>query len=173
MLFVDRYIEMRENVRDLIRKLQITRMGVEYPVFKELYSEGMYSLFIYTCEALRLEKVDVVFFSPGQVKAHARLFLGRPEGWKMGKPDMVEATKLSEGVVMNHNDSDALWVARVASRFWQLHDGEITIDDLTPVELKQFLDIKKYTKGKHAGETEMKGIVYREDERFFCWSKGE
>jgi len=146
-------------------------MGVEYPVFKDLYSEGMYGLFLYTCEALRAEKIDVVFFSPGQVKAHARDFLGRPAGWKMTKPDMVEAAKKAEGVVMNHNEADAFWIARTASRFWQFHDGEISIEDLTATEAKQFLDFRKITKGKRAGQMEVKGILFREDERFFRWSE--
>lgn len=170
-LFIDRYTELRSNVRDLIRQLEVKRLGVEYPVFKELYSEGMYGLFLFTCEALRLEKVDVVFFSPGQVKAHARAFLGRPDGWKMLKPDMVEATKVAEGKTLNHNEADAYWIARVASRFWQFYDGEIKGDDLTPLEAKQFLDVKKITKGKRVGETDVKGIFFREDERFFRWTE--
>jgi Holliday junction resolvasome RuvABC endonuclease subunit len=171
MLFIDRYTEMRANVRDVIQRLGVKRLGVEYPVFKDLYSEGMYGLFLYTCEAMRAEKVDVVFFSPMQVKVHARLFLGRPDGWKMGKPDMVEAAKKAENVVMNHNEADAFWVARVASRFWQFHDGEIKVEDLTPVEAKQFLEVKKITRGKRSGETDVKGILFREDERFFRWTE--
>jgi len=146
-------------------------LGVEYPVFKDLFSEGMYGLFLYTCEALRLEKVDVVFFSPGQIKAHARLFLGRPGTWKMMKPDMVEATKKAEGVVMNHNDSDAYWISRVASRFWQFHDGELKPTDLNSLEIKQFTEVKKITRGKRAGDIDVKGILFRENERFFRWSK--
>jgi len=172
-LFVDRYTEIRANVRDLIQKLEVKRIGVEYPVFKDLYSEGMYGLFLYTCEAMRAEKVDVVFFSPMQVKAHARLFLGRPDGWKMMKPDMVEAAKIAEGVVMNHNEADAYWIARVASRFWQFHDGEIKGTELTEVETKQFADVRRLTRGKRAGELDVKGILFREDERFFKWSEEE
>ena len=172
-LFVDRYMDMRANVRDVIQRLEIKRLGVEYPVFQELYSEGMYGLFLYTCEALRLEKVDVVFFSPGQAKAHARLFLERPDGWKMLKPDMVEAAKKAEGVTMNHNEADAYWIARTASRFWQFHDGEIKREELTPVEAKQFLDVKKITRGKRTGETDVKGILFRENERFFRWTEDE
>jgi len=170
MLFIDRYTEMRSNVRNLIQKLQVKRLGVEYPVFKDLYSEGMYGLFLFTCEALRLEKVDVVFFSPLQVKMHARDFLGRPPGWKMSKPDMVEAAKKAEGVVLNHNVADAYWIARTAARFWMFHDGDLKLEDLNPTERKQFLDVHQIVKGKRAGQTDVKGILFREDERFFRWS---
>ena len=172
MLFIDRYCEMRYKVMALVEQLELQRVGVEYPVFKDLWSEGMYGLFLYTCEALREAKVDVVFFSPGQIKAHARLFLDRPKGWDMKKPDMVEAAKKDTGGKgrWNHNEADAYWVARIATRFWQLFDGEISLQDLTPLERKQFMDIHRFQRGKKKGRIELRGILYRENERFFQWS---
>jgi len=172
-LFVDRYIEMRSSVRELIQRLDVQRLGVEYPVFNDLWSEGMYGLFLFTCEALRLEKVDVVFFSPGQIKAHAHRFLERPRGWKMNKPDMVEGARTDTGGKgrWNHNEADAYWVARCAGRFWLFHDGVIEVGDLTPLEKKQFTEIHTFVRGKKAGKTIKRGILYREDERFFRWSQ--
>lgn len=178
-LFVDRYCDLRESVRNLLDQLGsqygLTRIGLEYPVFKDLYSEGMYGLFLYVCEALRAARVDVVFFSPGQIKAHAAAFLGRPKGWRMDKPDMVEASKADTGGKgrWNHNEADAYWVARVASRFWQFHAGDLSKTDLTPLELKQFTDVHTFTRGARAGVTVERGIMFREDERFFLWSKEE
>lgn len=174
-LFVDRYADLRTQLRALIHRLNIRRLGIEYPVFGNLYSEGMYGLFLYTCEALKSEKCDVVFFSPGQAKAQARELLDRPKGWKMMKPDMVEAAKLDAGITgnLNHNEADAYFIARTASRFWQLHDGLIAEDDLTDLERQQFRGVHIYVRGARAGQTVHRGIVYREDERFFRWSAGE
>lgn len=168
---------MRENVRTLVEQMGVqygvSRIGVEYPVFGELYSEGLYGLFLYNCEALKAAKMDVVFFSPGQIKSHAHAFLQRPKGWKMLKPDMVEAAKVDTGGKgnWNHNEADAYWAARIAGRFWKLHDWELKTEDLTPTETKQFTTIHTFQRGAKAGDTERKGILYREDERFFCWSK--
>lgn len=178
-LFIDRYTEMRESVRRLVEDLGVQygvfRVGVEYPVFKELYSEGMYGLFLYTCEALRATKADVVFFSPLQVKAHARGMLKRPPGWIMNKPDMVEAAKKDTGGrgSWNHNEADAYWIASVAARFWLLHDGVIGAGDLTPLEQKQFMEVHTFQRGGRKGQTIQKGILYREDNRFFRWSNEE
>lgn len=175
-LFVDRYCEMRDYVRSMVERMGVqygvTRVGVEYPVFKDLYSEGMYGLFLYTCEALKSAKVDVVFFSPGQIKNHAAAFVQRPSGWKMGKPDMVEAAKVDTGgkKAWNHNEADAYWVARVAARFWLFMDQIIGADDLTPYEAKQFMSVHTFVRGPRAGTTVQRGIMYREDERFFQWS---
>ena len=175
-LFIDRYCDMREHLRRLVREHEIVRAGVEYPVFKDLYSEGMYGLFLYTCEALRTEGVDTVFLSPMQVKAHARDFLGRPRVagklWVMQKGDMVEAAKTEAGGKgsWNHNEADAYWVARTAARFWMLHDGLLQKADLEEAERKQFTLIHTYQRGKKAGETVARGVLYREDERFFRWT---
>lgn len=171
-LFVERYADLRGKVFDLVTRLGVTRIGVEYPVFKDIFSEGMYGLFLYTCEALRVAKCDVVFFSPGQVKAVARELLDRPKGWKMGKPDMVEAAKVDTGgkKAWNHNEADAYWVARSAARFWQFHDRLIGVEDLTATEAKQFAEIRRITRGERAGKEIQRGILYREDERFFRWS---
>jgi hypothetical protein len=164
---------MRERVINLVQQTGVKNIGLEFPVFKDLWSEGMYGLFLYTCEALHTQKVNVVFFAPTQVKSHARLFLNRPKGWDMKKPDMVEAAKLDTGGggKWNHNEADAYWVARTAGRFWLLLNGVLKEQELTEPERKQFLDIHTYNRGKHAGETIERGIFYREDERFFRWEQ--
>lgn len=178
-LFVDRYVEMRGNVRALVQRLDVTRVGCEYPIFNDLWSEGMYGLFLYTCEALREARVDLVFFSPPQVKAHARAFLDRPKVagklWVMQKGDMVEAARTATGGVgqWNHNEADAFWVAHTAARFWGHLDGVIGEGELTAEEQKQFRNIHTYQRGKRAGQTKKTGILYREDERFFRWSLKE
>lgn len=64
MTFVDRYIAQRESLRALIREVKPDRVGIEFPVFDNLFSEGMYGLFLYSCEALKSERCDVVFWSP-------------------------------------------------------------------------------------------------------------
>jgi hypothetical protein len=178
-LFVDRYVEMRANVKALVERLGVTHVGCEYPIFNDLWSEGMYGLFLYTCEALRECQVNLVFFSPPQVKAHARDFLKRPKVdgnlWKMAKGDMVEAARGATGGkgAWNHNEADAFWVARVASRFWLLLDGVIGEDELTRTERNQFKRIHTFQRGKRAGQTVKSGILYREDERFFRWLNDE
>ena len=172
-LFINRYTSMRSNLRLLIKAHQPDKVGIESPVFNDLWSEGMYGLFLYCNEALYLERKDVVFLSPGQVKASARSLISRPENWKMGKPDMVEAAKLDTGGKgrWNHNEADAYLVARQAGRFWKLFEGGLQETDLTDVERHQFLKMHTFIRGKKAGETVKKGIYHREDDRFFLWSK--
>jgi Holliday junction resolvasome RuvABC endonuclease subunit len=172
-VFIDRYVQLRNSLQEVIQVHTPDRVGIEYPVFNDLWSEGMYGLFLYSCEALRAEKMDVVFFTPMQVKAHAREVLQRPKGWKMDKADMIEAAKTETGIKgkWNHNVADAFWVAKSASRFWQLYEGEIDVVDLTPPEKSQFTKIHTYVRGKKAGQTVKSGLLHRENDRFFLWSE--
>jgi Holliday junction resolvasome RuvABC endonuclease subunit len=179
-LFIARYVDLRAQVKALVEQTGVKRVGCEYPVFNAIWSEGMYGLFLFTCEALWAEGVDVVVFSPGQIKATARLFLKRPvingKLWKMEKSDMVEAAQkhTGGGGQWNHNEADAYWVARSAARFWEYLDGDISKEDLTEIETKQFTEVHTFVQGKKAGKTVLRGVEYREDERFFRWSsKGE
>ena len=177
-LFIDRYVEMRERLRKLVRDEKPDVVGIEFPVFNDLWSEGMYGLFLYSCEALKLERQDVVFWSPMQVKSHARETLGRPKidgkMWRMDKPDMVDAAKLDAGGGRwNHNEADAYLVGRLGARFWMMQRDLIRERDLTTVERRFFLEIKKHVRGKNAGRTILRGVMYRENERFFRWSAEE
>jgi Holliday junction resolvasome RuvABC endonuclease subunit len=173
MTFVDRYTFMRDTLRGLITSLRPDRVGIESPFFGGTFSEGMYGLFLYSNEALKLERKDVVFFSPLQVKAHARESLGRPDKWKMLKPDMVAAVKhdLGGGKNVNHTEADAYLVGRLAGRFWTYLDGSLPETDLTAEERKLFAEVHTYSRGKKAGKTEKKGLIYREEDRFFRWSQ--
>lgn len=171
-LYVNRYIDIRTRLGQVIDEVKPDRIGIEFPVFGSDYSEGMYGLFLFCSEAIYSRKIDTVFWSPLQIKAHAREFLKRPLNWKMMKPDMVEAARtFTGGGRWNHNEADALCCARLASRFWKFHDGIVSDGDLTPTEKKYFTLIKTPQKGKHAGEEYKVGVSYREGERFFLWSK--
>lgn len=172
MTFVDRYVFMRESLRALLRDVQPDKVGIESPIFHNMFSEGMYGLFLYSNEALRVEQRDVVFFAPEQGKAHARESLRRPKGWKMLKGDMVEAAKKdTKSGQWNHNEADAYLIGRLAARFWGFYAGEIPESELTPVERTQFLLIHTYQRGKKAGQVVKRGLMYREEDRFFLWSK--
>jgi hypothetical protein len=169
-------VDLRAQLCELIRRLEIKKVGIEYPIFNASNSSQLYGLFLYSSEAFRSEKCDVVFFSPGQGKAIAAEFLKRPKGWKMDKSDMVEAARLDtnhKGSVrsFNHNEADAYWIGRAASRFWSLLQGTLKDSDLSKVEKHQFTRIHKYLKGKKKGVTVKTGLLYREDERFFKWSE--
>lgn len=169
-MFVKRYADLRDLVAKLLdRYLVIEAVGVESPVYGELWSEGAYGLFLYVNEAIWSRRKDVVYFDPSQVKM---LTKGDPRvrKGKMHKGDMVDAAKAETGVRLNHNIADAYHVARHAARFWMLFKGQLTDDDLMPAELHAFTRIHTFIRGKRAGVTEKTGALFKENQRFFRFS---
>jgi len=165
---VDRYVALRQGLMRLIQDHKPDNVGLESPIFGSEYSEGLYALFIYCQEAIRGTGLDVVFWSPLQIKAHARESLARPKGWVMMKPDMVEAAKADtrQKGAWNHNEADAYLCARLASRFFQFESGLLKPEDLTETETRYFTASTTPTKGKNKGITLETGMIYREGERW-------
>ena len=168
---VSRYLHLRESLREKILELDPEVMGIEHPVMNENYSEGMYALFILSLEAIKSCRKDVVLYAPPQIKRFAKDLVGRPKGWKMGKSDMVDAAREDAGGgTWDHNEADAYLVAAFAGRFWNFYVGDLDVEDLTEYEKKTFTHMRKIERGKRAGQMEIKGILHRENDRFFLWS---
>ena len=170
-VFVWRYMFMRDSVGQLLETYpEIEGVGVESPPFGELWSEGLYGLFLYVVEAVFTHRKDVVFFDPLTVKLLAKMDPQVRRG-TMDKRDMVSAAQADTQVNRwNHNEADAYLIARSAARFWDLHKEQITQDELTPSEKQSFTRIHTYSKGLRAGQTVGKGLIFREDDRFFQFS---
>jgi hypothetical protein len=171
-IFVRRYVELRDMVLGLLREYPIVQaVGVESPPFGELWSEGLYGLFLYVNEAIYYSRKDVVFFDPVTLKFLVKLDPKVVKG-RMSKRDMVSAARADTGITgpFNHNEADAYHIARFAARFWEFLAGKITESDLTPSEQHVFVRTHTYLRGKHAGKTVRSGTVYRENDRFFRYS---
>lgn len=170
-VFVWRYMFMRSAVSQLLDHFpQVQAVGVESPPFGELWSEGLYGLFLFTNEALFTHRMDVVYFDPTRVKLLAKMDPTVRKG-KMDKRDMVEAAKADTGVKRwNHNEADAFIIARSAARFWDFVDGRLTEDELTPSEQLVFVKTRTITRGPRAGRTIKSGLIFKEDDRYFRFS---
>lgn len=170
-IFVTRYMTMREKVGNLLDFYpQVEAVGVESPPFGELWSEGLYGLFLYVNEAIYIRRKDVVYFDPGSVKMLAK---GDPKiKGKMFKQDMVDAAKSDTGIKgrFNHNEADAYHVARFAARFWLFLGKKLAEADLTPSEYQAFAKIHTFKRGERAGQTVLMGAAFKEGQRFFRFS---
>lgn len=169
-VFVARYVFLRSVLVSLLEQYPIEGVGVESPPYGELWSEGLYALFVYVNEALYLSRKNVVYFDPATVKMLARLDPSVRRG-TMDKNDMIEAARAEVGVKLNHNIADAYIIGRSAARFWEFETGVIHRDELTPSEVQSFHRVHHYTRGKNAGKTVYGGLVFREDDRFFKFSE--
>ncbi len=170
-LFITRYMFLRDSVFTLLRKYpQIQVVGVESSIYGEQWSEGAYGLFLYVNEAVYECRKDVVFFDPLTLKLMAK---GHKRPGKMFKSDMIAAAKSDTNqakIKWNHNEADGYLIAKFTARLWcHLYEG-LPSESLTEAETHVFRRTHTYVRGKHAGETTTKGMVFREGDRFFRYS---
>ena len=98
MIFVERYIFLRDGLREVVQKVRADypektlRVGIESPIFNDLYSEGMYDSF-YTLTKLMLEKCDTVYLNTQPSQSSCRFFLKQTERMEDAERDMVDAVK--------------------------------------------------------------------------------
>ncbi len=170
-LWIQRYVDLRAAVRDLlVRYPDIEAVGVESPPFGELWSEGLYALFLMVNEALWEQRKDVVYFDPVTVKMLAKEDPGVRKG-KMFKSDMIECAKADTGIgKWNSDEADAYHVAKFSARFWGLIRDELELSELTPSEHHAFARIHTFVRGKRAGQTINYGAMFKENKRFFRFS---
>jgi len=170
-LWVERYVLLREKVQQLMDQyLIIEAVGVESPPFGELWSEGLYALFLMVNEAIWSRRKDVVYFDPSTVKMLVKEDPQIRKG-KMFKSDMIDAAKVNTGIPKwNSDEADAYHIARFAARFWGVVHEELTEADLTPSEQRAFLRIHTFTRGKKEGQVVKSGAIFKENQRYFRFS---
>lgn len=170
-IWVERYVSLRQKVQDLLDQyLLIETVGVESPPFGELWSEGLYGLFLMVNEAIWSRRKDVVYFDPATLKMLVKEDPKVRKG-KMFKSDMVESARADTGIVKwSSDEADAYHVAKFAARFWKLVRGEITDSDLTPSEHNAFVKIHTFTRGARKGQTVKMGAIFKENQRYFRFS---
>jgi hypothetical protein len=171
-IFVRRYIHLRESVKGVIDKYpEIESVGIESPPFGELWSEGLYGLFVMVNEAIYVKRRDVVYFDPGSLKMLAKEDPDARKG-KMHKIDMVETARTDTGITgsFNHNEADAYHLARFAARFFLYLRGEVPEEDLTPAEWRAFAKVHTFKRGVKAGQIAKLGAAFKEGQRFFRFS---
>jgi len=171
-IWVERYVALRGHLITLFHSMpQIEKVGVESPPFGEQSSELLYALFLMVNEAVWMNRRDVVYFDPVTVKMLTKVDPSLRKG-KMHKSDMIEAAKADTGIKKwNADEADAYHVARFSARFWELHAGVISLDDLSPAEHRAFAREHTFTRGERAGETVRYGALFKEGKRFYLFSK--
>jgi len=81
--------------------------------------------------------------------------------------DKAHPKPIQKAIKFQSDEADAYHAARFGHRFFDLVDGVISEDDLTPSEWDVFMKSHTYTRGAKKGTTEAEGIFYKEGSRFY------
>lgn len=165
------YVHHRNYLSALISRLKPDKISIESPTFGQVWSEGQYTLFMYSIEAIWDAQVDFVYLSNSATKAWVRRYLDAPTGFDIGKAEMISASKRHSGVTgrWSSHEADAYIAAVLGGRFWSYLGGSLLESDLTEYEKNKFDEVYTPTRGKKAGLPEKKGLRFKEGQRWFTF----
>lgn len=151
-----RFIIQRDRIVNLINETKVDHIGIEQPFLRSFNTEKLYALHQFVLEVCYTRHIKVVYITPAQIKSYA---VGNGQADKSEVVFKTKETLNLEGKRINDDESDAYWVGKLASRFWQFYYGEIKEEDLTVPE--KFIFIKTKTKRP--------GLIKKLNESFFLF----
>jgi len=171
-VLVQRLILQRERVRKFLKQTDIRFISMEAPYFMDFNTELLFSLnqfihevfldlnaFVLYVPPIRLKKIAVPEIKISEITKHHVIHQAKTELDMHGK-------RFSEHV------SDAYFAAKIGIKFYRWHIlKELKDEDLTEEERKLFCGKHIYIKGAKKGTTEYTGIIYKENDQFFDYTK--
>jgi hypothetical protein len=172
-LFVQRLILQRERLRILLESNNIKFVAMEAPIWGEFSTELLYALHQFFHEVFLELKVYLIYLQPSTVKKYAYPDMD-PDNITKGL--MTHAAKKELDLLntrgFSEHESDAYFVGKIGLKYYQwLFLKKFSDNDLTEIEQHLFCGKHTYVKGIKKGITEYTGIIYRENERFYDYTK--
>ena len=169
---VQRMLMQRERVRGFLKNRGIKFVSMEAPIWQDFSTEILFALNQFIHEVFLDLEIFVVYFQPMSLKKFA---LPGMNPQKVQKHHMVHQAKEEldlHGKRFSEHASDAYFAAKVGGRFYRWHIlKELTDADLTEEERRVFCGQHTFTRGPKKGITEYTGIIYRENDQFFDYTK--
>lgn len=169
-----RLMKQQKQVRALIEKYNVKLICVEQFYFDDGESELLFALHQFIRVVFFEAGVTVIALGNGVLKHLAWPVLNNTIQ-SVEKPQMMARAKEVLGIRgkgMVDDVADAFWAMYAAVHFYHWHVSKKLKDkDLGEYLLKVFAGKHTYTRGEKKGTTEYTGVIYRENELFFDYTK--
>jgi len=169
---VQRLIMQRERVRLLLEAKNVRFVTMEAPIMQEWSTEILFALHYYYHEIFLELGVFVVLIHSSSWKSIC--FPGKDinEITKAHSSHLAKVELGRQGKRLSEHVADAYHLGKIGHRFYQWYIMHLFKDDgLTEAEQNLFCGKHTFQRGEKKGMTEYTGIIYRENEMFFDYSK--
>ena len=171
-LRIQRLLLQRERIRNFLTEKAVKFVSMEAPIWQDFSTEILFALNQFVHEVFLDLGIFVVYFQPMTLKKVA--YPGEnPQ--KITKHHITHQAKTElekHGKRFSEHLADAYFAAKIGVRFYKWHIlKELKDEDLTEEERHVFCGKHTFTRGAKKGTTEYTGIIYRENEQFFDYSK--
>ena len=171
-LLVQRLIAQREKVRLLLSSRGIKFVAIEAPLFMDFSTELLFALHQHLHEAFLDLQVFVLYISNSAVKKYAYPNLNLDEITKNHMTHLAKKELGRMGKRFSEHAADAYFVGKIGLKFHQWFIQHKFMDkDLSEYEQHLFCGKHMFVKGLKKGMTEYTGLIYRENDQFFDYTK--
>ena len=171
-LLVQRLVMQRERVRKFLIDNKITFLSMEAPYLQDWNTELLFALNQFIHEVFLDLNIYVLYIQNHNLKKFACPGVKPRE---MTKHHVNHAAKTELGLHgkrFAEHCADAYFAGKIGSFFYRWHFLKTIKDDDLPDILKNmFFGKHTYTRGKKKGVTDYYGIIYRENDQFFDYTK--
>lgn len=171
-LLIQRLIRQRECVRLLLSSRGIKFVCLESPYFQDFNTEKLFALNQHIHEVFLNMGTFVLTISPTTRIKYTFPKMKSQDVAKFHTTLQAKKELGMEGRRFSEHVADAYFIGKLGLRFYQWHFMKtLTDSDLTEYEHHLFCGKHTFTKGIKKGLTEYTGIIYRENELFWDYSK--
>jgi Holliday junction resolvasome RuvABC endonuclease subunit len=171
-LLVQRLIMQKERLRLLLSSRGIKFVTMEAPIMKDWSTELLYALHQYLHEVFLDQKVFLLYLQPSTIKKYAYPDMDPKEVTKSFMTHAAKKELNKPGRGLSEHIADAYFAGKIGLKFYQWYFmHKFTDTDLSEQEQKLFCGKHQFVKGLKKGLMEYTGIIYRENEQFFDFSK--
>lgn len=171
-LYANRLIMQRERIRLLLSFYNIKFVAMEAPLLEEWSTELLYALHQFFHDVFLDLKIYMVYLQPSTVKKYAYPDKDPAEVTKHDMTHMALKELNRLGKRFSEHAADAYFIGKIGLKYYQwLFMKKFTDDDLSDAERNLFCGKHTFVKGIKKGFTEYTGIIYRENERFYDYTK--
>ncbi len=167
-IIVQRLMLQADRLSSLLKKYDISFVGMEAPFFGSGSTELLFALNQFIHRVFYENDTFIVCFPPQMLK---KLVWPELKVNVVHKPHMVHKAKEMlglQGKKLSNDVADAYWAGYYGKRFYKFYiDKTLKETDLGEYERGAFCGTHTFIRGTKAGVTDYDGIMYRENELFF------
>ena len=171
-ILIQRLLMQKERLRLLLSSRGIKFVAMEAPLLKDWSTELLFALHQNFHEVFLDQGIYLVYLQPSTIKKYAYPDLD-PDDITKGHMTHAAKKELNRmGKRFSEHAADAYFAGKIGLKYYQwLFMKKYTDEQLSERERHMFCGKHQFTRGNKKGLTEYTGIIYRENEQFFDFSK--
>jgi Holliday junction resolvasome RuvABC endonuclease subunit len=171
-LIVQRLITQKERIQKFLLDNKINFVSMEAPIWQDFNTEILFALNQFLHQIFLDQNIFVIYVQPMSLKKFACPNINTLEVTKHHVIHQAKTELEKHGRRFAEHNADAYFVGKIGAYFYQWYFLKTIKDNDLPEYLQDlFFGKHTFVKGIKKGTTEYHGIIYKENDQFFDYTK--